>query len=143
MFQQPNLKYYILISGVILIILVFLVSLPLFQNNVKNEPINSFPAPTSIEVDRTTPIPPTIEIGAFTGGLFVTLEPQEAKFVNEKKDLRLKTPLTLSTFSIDFDYGEDRFTVTLNTPKDQSLNEFRDWLNKNYSNLPLGEFILK
>jgi len=129
---QPKIKLYILISGIIVVFLVIFFSLSLIKrtNTTTNEVPTSEPTPT-------------IEIGAFTGGLYATLPPEVAQLTKQKQDLRSKVPLTLSTFSIDFDYGEDKFVVTLNEPKDQARTEFENWRNSNYPALPLGEFIMK
>jgi len=145
---QPNIKLYILISGIIVVFLVIFFSLSLIKrtNTTTNEVPTSEPTPTTFETKENVPTSeptPTIEIGAFTGGLYATLPPEVAQLTKQKQDLRSKVPLTLSTFSIDFDYGEDKFVVTLNEQKDQARTEFENWRNSNYPALPLGEFIMK
>ncbi len=141
---QPNIRIYIILSGIIVVVLIAVLLLPLGKKNVNQntETINTSLTPTTVPTNQNSNLP-TFEIGINTGALQATLPPAEANLVKEKSDLRNKVPLTLSTFTIDFDYSQDKFTVTLSSPKDQSLKEFQDWRASNYPALPLGEFILK
>ena len=42
-----------------------------------------------------------------------------------------------------FDYAEDKFIVTLDSPKTNSKISFETWLKANYINIPLDRFLIK
>lgn len=150
--QTPNIKIYLAVSGILIVLFLIVTFVPFGKKPINNQPptINNFPTPTLVEVNRppvtnplTTSLSPTIEPADFTGVKEEEL-PQEIKNISlQKQDLRSKLPLNLSTFSIDFDYAEDKFVVTLNDPKDQARTEFENWRKANYPALVTSQFNFK
>ncbi|MDO9028040.1 MAG: hypothetical protein Q7U68_04175, partial [Candidatus Roizmanbacteria bacterium] len=107
---------------------------------------NQYPTPTLVELNDQSAIDNqqlTIPASDFTGVAEEELPPAVLDASLQKKDLRQKTPFNLSTFTIDFDYNEDKFVVTLKDPKDQAQKEFEGWRTANYPGLGVEQFILK
>ena len=150
--QTPNIKIYLAVSGVLIVLFLIVTFIPFGKKPTNNQPpgTNNFPTPTSIEIipSPVTNPPtggqtPTIEPADFTGVKEEELPPETAKISLQKQDLRSKLPLNLSTFSIDFDYSEDKFVITLKDPKDQARQEFENWRKANYSALVITQFNFK
>lgn len=142
---QPNLKILLVLSGILAVILIVVLIIPLGRKSVEQGSGN-LPTPTTVapqENIRLDAPTPTIAVREFTGVEDVPLPENVATFVNQKQDLRSKAPLTLSTFVIDFDYAEDKFTIQLNDPKDQALREFESWRNNNYPAVTTDQFIFR
>ncbi|MFA6081104.1 MAG: hypothetical protein WC741_01725 [Patescibacteria group bacterium] len=148
--DNSNIRIYLAISGALIVLLILVILIPFSSKkteNIETPTTNQSPFPTSIETNSTdstnstkklTPIP-----ADFTGALEEKIPQPIIDLAAQKKDLRLKTPLSLSTFTIDFDYGEDKFTVTLKEPKDQAQKEFESWRKTNYPLLESSQFLLK
>jgi hypothetical protein len=144
--NMPNIKAYLAVSFGLIILLIIILIIPFGKKITIEQPIPTvFPTPTTFETrpNRVTPgqvdLTPTI----FTGVKEET-PPQELLDLSAQKiSLRQKTPLNLTTFSISFDYGSDKFIVALNEPKDQSQKEFESWRTTNYPALNTDQFILK
>jgi hypothetical protein len=73
----------------------------------------------------------------------ITLPQPTVDMIQQKQNLRLKTPLEEMYFTITFDYGEDKFIVDLKEPKEVSQKEFNQWLSTNYPLIPTDRFIIK
>ncbi len=148
--DNSNIKVYLAISGALIVLVILVLIIPFSsKKTVNNESstTNQNPFPTSIETNSTnstnstkrlTPIP-----ADFTGALEEKIPQPIIDFAAQKKDLRNKTPLALSTFTIDFDFNTDKFVVTLKDPRDQSQKEFDSWRTANYSLLGSDQFLLK
>lgn len=148
--DNSNIKVYLAISGALIVLFILVLIIPFSsKKTVNNESstTNQNPFPTSIETNSTnstdstrklTPIP-----ADFTGALEEKIPQPIIDFAAQKKDLRNKTPLALSTFTIDFDFDTDKFVVTLKDPRDQSQKEFDSWRTTNYSLLGSDQFLLK
>lgn len=149
--NNPNIKIYIAISGALIFLLILILIIPFSKKNTSqnNESgaTNSTnqPFPTSIEVRPTTSTgEQSNSISAdFTGAIEEPIPQQITDLAGQKKDLRQKSPLILTSFTIDFDYSEDKFNVTLKDPKDQSRAEFEKWRLANYPGLVSNQFLLK
>src|SRR3972149_6156128 len=143
--NPPNVKIFIALSAVLAVIFLCLFFMQLGGGKTGGPSTGNIPLPTGVDTDpivanaTPTQIPPN----PFTGVIEEELPENIANLATQKRDLRGKVPLELSTFSVDFDYGEDKFVVVLNTPKDQSLREFQNWRNTNYPSVTLDQFILK
>ena len=102
--------------------------------------------PTSVE---TNPSPATANVtpvtikANFTGALEEQIPQPIIDLAAQKKDLKSKVPLSLSTFSVDFNYGTDKFEVALHDPKDQAKKEFESWRGANYPGLGVDQFQFK
>ena len=149
--NNSNIKVYLGISFALIILFIFILIIPFSNKKISPQktttPSSNQPFPTSIETDSTdstnstntlTPIP-----ADFTGVAEEELSKEIIDLAAQKKDLRQKVLLNLSTFTIDFDYGEDKFIVTLNEPKDQSQKEFESWRAANYPGLSTEQFLLR
>ena len=139
--HQPNIRLYLILSGILVIILVAIFIIPLGRRGVNQPPGETVPTPTSIATAPIDEHGSTVATVDFTGVAEEELPDNVAEQTSQKQDLRYRTPLTLSTFVIDFDYNQDKFTVALNEPKDQSRQEFNDWKNANYPAIPADQFI--
>lgn len=155
-----NLKLYYIIPGIalILLIVILLISTRKTPQNLP-VPTNS-PLPTRIQIEvtqqanpspekqptqkATNPLTPTLIPPTFTGAFEDQHIPQaETDLAVQKTELRKKTPLIQPGFTITFDYANDQFIVSLNEPKDANTQQFKDWLQANYSNIPLDRFNIK
>ncbi|MCS6956489.1 MAG: hypothetical protein NZM02_01420 [Patescibacteria group bacterium] len=87
--------------------------------------------------------PPIISPAEFTGVKEEELPPKIKDYSDQKLDLLKKLPLKMSYFIIDFDYVEDKFTVSYLEPKSSSKNLFSSWLFQNYPALKISDFIEK
>jgi len=144
------MKIYLGISFALVILFILILIIPFSKKTSTQKttpPLSGQPFPTSIETGSTdstnstnilTPIP-----ADFTGVIEETIPQPVIDLAAQKKDLRQKTPLELSTFTITFDYGEDKFIVTLKNPKDQAQKEFESWRTANYQGLGIDQFLLK
>ena len=153
--DSQNIKIYLAISGALIVLLILIVVIPFAkQKPVTNlqQPDSNLPLPTSVETnpsvnnnqspDTNNPTPVTIKAG-FTGAIDEPIPQNTIDLAAQKKDLKLKVPLNLSTFSIDFDYSADKFVVALLDPKDQAKKEFESWRTANYPGLATEQFMLK
>lgn len=148
--DNSNIKVYLAISGALIVLLILIIVIPFTKqpntdNRLPTTSPNAFP--TSVDTgSRTnvsissTPVPIK---ATFTGALDEPLPQSMIDNSNQKKDLQSKVPLNLTSFTIDFDYNEDKFVVNLKDPKDQSTKEFENWRTANYPALTSGQFILK
>ena len=140
--QQPNTKIYLILSGILIVLFLALILIPMTKKNTGDQSQNNstYPTPTRVQAVNPTALP-TIAITSFTGARDVTLPPEIADEATQKKNLRDKTPIQLSTFTVSFDYSQDKFTVSLVAPKDQSLKEFQNWKQTNYPAIPMDQFV--
>lgn len=148
--DNSNIRIYLIIFGALIILLVLVLIIPFSskKNTTLNNSINPSNQifPTSVETNQSPPVnnpSPLIIKAQFTGGINDPLPQPLVDLSNQKKDLRNKTPLFLSTFTIDFDYSEDKFTVTLKDPKDKAEKEFESWRTNNYPALSANQFLIK
>ncbi len=146
--DNSNIKVYLGISFALIVLFILILIIPLSKKTTNNNlqpTISIIPTPTSVEINPLTinnPSPTSVPAD-FTGVAEEELPPQVLDTSLQKKDLRQKVPLDLSTFVIDFDYGEDKFIVTLKDPKDQAQREFEGWRVANYPGLSIEQFLLK
>jgi len=144
MIENQKMKIYFIFFLVFLLLVVFVILTILTSNKKSPNYPNSIqtikiPSPTIIPTQ-----PPTIPPEKFTGVDESYLMPDDvAKRASQKQTLRQKTPLNLPYFLIDFNYGEDKFTLSLKDPKANSLKIFNQWLTENYPNLKQSDFTLK
>lgn len=145
----PNIKVYLGISFALIILLIIILIIP-FGKKKTSEQLTptAFPTPTTFETQPNNPVKitpgqaiPTEAV--FTGVKEETLPQAMIDLSTQKQALRKKTPLSLSTFTIDFNYSEDKFVVTFLDPKDQAKKEFESWRAANYPLLGSEQFLLK
>ncbi len=146
--DSQNIKVYLGISFALIVLFILILIIPFPKKKPYPLPPTPYtlPTPTSIETDSTdsTGSTDSTNIPAdFTGVAEEELPKQIIDLAAQKKDLRQKTPLDLSTFMIDFDYSEDKFVVTLKDPKDQAQREFENWRGVNYTGLGSEQFLIK
>ena len=146
--DSQNIKVYLAISGALIVLLILIIVIPFTkQKPVTNlqQPINNL-IPTTVETNQSpgtnNPSPITIKAG-FTGAIDEPVPQQIIDLAAQKKDLQSKVPLNLSTFTIDFDYGEDKFIVSLKDPRDTAQKEFESWRGANYPALGSEQFTFR
>lgn len=145
-----NIKIYIGVSLILIVILILIIIIPFSKKSntqQSSSTANYFPTPTSVATsgqlgNLISPTPISIPAN-FTGALDATLPPSIVNLSTQKQELRSKVPLNLRTFSVDFDYSQDKFTVTLTDPRDQAQANFDSWRVNNYSALGPDQFIIK
>ena len=151
--NNSNIKVYLGISFALIILFILILVIPFSNKKISPQktttPSSNQPFPTSVETNPTNQpqttndqSPHTISAD-FTGVAEEELPKQIIDLAAQKKELRQKIPLDLSTFTIDFDYSEDKFIVILKDPKDQAQKEFNSWRLTNYSGLGTDQFLLK
>lgn len=141
---QPNIKLYIILSGILAVVLIVILIFPINRKTPTTDNKTSFPTPTTIDSaggQNTVISEPAIKTSDFTGVDEQTLPKEIADQSTQKQELRYKTPAAFTTFSVDFSYADDKFTVFLNDPKDAALKEFEEWKRNNYPAVPMDQFI--
>jgi hypothetical protein len=146
--NNSNIKIYLGISFALIIIFILILVIPFTKQPVTNNQQSTInlPTPTSVETNPSSvtikPTPITVP-AHFTGAIEETMPKQVIDLAAQKKDLLSKVPLSLTTFTIDFDYSTDKFVVALKDPKDQAQKEFESWRAANYPGLDTNQFLLK
>lgn len=144
--DNSNIKVYLAISGALIFLLILIIIIPFSKKSPSSSltPTPNSIQPTSVKTDSAGSISPsTVPVSDFTGAVDEPIPQTIIDRASQKKDLQSKVPLELSTFSIDFDYGEDKFIVTLKDPKDQAQKEFESWKNTNYPGLGNEQFLFR
>lgn len=160
--QKPNVKLYLVLIGVVFLFLVAALLVPFGKKGPETDKTKStapqtLPSPTTYPGGQTPYTYPTAKpkmttapIGTpevhptgFTGVKEEQLPKEIADLSKQKQELRGKTPLTQPAFTITFDYGEDKFVVTLKEPKGTSKSSFDQWLRTNYPAIPSDRFAFK
>lgn len=149
--NNSNIKVYLGISFALIVLFILILVLP-FSKKISPQktttPSSNQPFPTSVEInqspDTNNQLPDNNTVPAdFTGVAEEELPPAVLDASLQKKDLRQKIPLDLSTFAIDFDYSEDKFVVTLKDLKEETKKEFESWRMANYPGLGVEQFLLR
>ncbi len=145
MLNKTNLIYLILL-GILVILIIAVVAFPAKEQNA-TQTFQDLPTPTTVQVlpspTSNTPIP--IISPTNTGGNEDVPQPT-LDYSLQKETLRRKTSLKTVAFTISFDYSNDRFIVTPNSPNSlTSLDSpvFQSWLKQNYPLLPMSQFVLQ
>lgn len=144
--NNQNVKIYLIISGILLLIFLILIFYPVNKKTTQlNEKQSSLPMPTSVEINiennrQNNNQPLIISPAEFTGVLENEPPDNIKNQALEKQNLRNLTPYDSGLFKIDFDYNEDKFVVYLNEPKQENKSEFLKWLKNNFPNLPENQF---
>lgn len=149
--DSQNIKVYLAISGALIVLLILIIVIPFTKKSSTTSTPQPTPynlRPTTVETNSTDSTDSTNSTGltvpaGFTGVAEEELPDQVLDVALQKKDLRQKTPIDLTTFVIDFDYGEDKFIVTLKDPKDQAQKEFESWRTANYPGLGGEQFMFR
>lgn len=138
---QPNIKIYIVLSGILAIILIVILVFPFNRKTGTTVPTDS-PTPTTFDLQPgQTGVVPTVQTSEFTGVEEEVLPDEIVDQATQKQELRHKMPASFTTFSLDFSYSEDKFMVSLSDPKDAALKEFEEWKRDNYPSIPMDQFI--
>lgn len=124
---------------VLISIFIFVIITLLLVNQTKPKQIVTPTPAQSINMPTRSQLSPTLVPPAFTGGN-LDLPKELMDLAGQKTDLRLKTPLQETSFSIDFDYDNDKFIVTIKEPKATNRVNFDEWLKKNYPAIPIDRF---
>lgn len=140
--QTPNIKVYILVSGVLIILFLIVSFVPFGRKNGNQQGSDNFPTPTLFEGSQMPTItePSPIEAVDFTGAVEEEIPLDLANTAAERQNLMGQTPFDTGLFQIDFDYNEDKFIVTLTEPKQENRQQFDQWLKSNYPNLNTNQF---
>lgn len=134
--NQMSIKLQFIFAGILIIIFFILALFPLSReknNVIENIPTQN-PLPTAFEQKEEIIMP------EFTG---VRKEPIPQEFIStsaQEAVLKKILPIQEDTFVLSFDYAGDIFSVSLEQPKEASKISFEEWLNKNYSLIPLTRF---
>ena len=141
--ENSNFKVYIGISIGLVVLLILIIIIPFSKktDNNSSATINNFPSPTSININTIKNSSSQNIVPADSTGVAEEQLPQEiVNAASQKQDLRKILPISLTSFDISFNYSEDKFTVILKEPKDQSRNEFDQWRNNTYSKIEVNQF---
>jgi len=146
----PNFKVYLAISGVLIVLFLFVVLAPFGKKSINNQQstISNYPSPTSVllppnQLPNQNPSSPPISPADFTGVAEEELPTQVVDASLQKQDLRRSVPLDTGLFQITFDYAEDKFTVTLAEPKTENRAQFDQWRQTNYPAIDISQFNFK
>jgi hypothetical protein len=148
--MKSETKLYYVVPAIFLVILIAI--LLLLPKNKGETPIIAIPTrgplPTRVQFENVR-IPsraPTL-ISHPKKGTGASdeqnISKEETDLAVQKRELRRKTPLIHSSFTVTFDFSTDLFRVVLNEPKSSSQTVFNDWLRKNYPAIPLDRFTFK
>lgn len=148
--MKPEIKLYYIIPAVFLVILVIVILL--MPKNKSETPVvvipTRSPLPTRVQLEgKTVPSRAPTLIPHPKNGTGVSdeqnISKEETDLATQKRELRKKTPLTQSSFTMTFDFSTDQFIVVLNEPKNSNQTVFNDWLKTNYPAIPLDRFTFK
>ncbi len=146
--NNSNTKIYLAISGALIFLFILIVIIP-FSKRAPTPDDQSIPTdqafPTSVEINPTLSSGEQIESipADFTGAIEEPIPQQIVDAAAQKRNLQEKVPFDLSSFSIDFDYDQDKFIATLKDPKDQAQREFESWRTASYPGLNADQFLLR
>lgn len=155
---KPEIKLYYILPVLLLVVVIIIILL--FPGKKKAPEMmipTSGPLPTLLPLDTSPDLNltpkdepqgpltfPTITLIPAAPQTGADLDPQipqeENVLASQKKELRDKTPVRESSFTINFNYTDDVFTVFLSEPKEDSRITFDSWLSVNYPFLPLDRF---
>jgi len=140
--DNQNIKTYLIVAGIVVFIFLFLLIIPFSRlKKTTNNSDQDITIPTGVQIDnKGQNIESTTEISNFTGVAEEELPQPIYDAAIQKQTLRRLVPITLASFSINFDYGEDKFIISLSEPKDQSRQEFNKWRNDNYPAIEENQF---
>lgn len=143
--NPPNIKIYLAVSGVLIILFLFVNFYPFNKKLTTNQQSidTNLPTPTSIEINQsssTDDLLPTLPSADFTGVSDEEIPPEIYNAAFQKQKLRNQVPFDIGLFKIDFDYAEDKFIITLYEPKEKNRSQFDQWLKNNYPNLNINQF---
>ncbi len=137
------MRVYLILFAAAAVVFLIVVLWPKPKQSTGNIP----PSPTFIQPTKfiitPSPLPALIKPAPFTGVLIETLAPAVTSLIEDKRKLRKLTPIDNSFFTVDYDYGEDKFKVVLKDPKEKNLIEFYKWRTINYPAIPLDRFAVK
>lgn len=139
--NQKLLIFSVFLGFLFLIFLVILSFKPKTssqQNQISITPIQRIKITTNHEQTEITQ-PPTIPPQDFTGVKEEELPKEIKDYSDQKLDLMKKLPLKMPYFTIDFDYVEDKFTITY-SDSSTSKQLFSSWLSQNYPALKIEDF---
>lgn len=141
--NPPNIKVYIIVSAVLIILFVIVSFFPFGRKGAGQGTPENFPTPTLVEGNQL-PLgegeSEIIEAVDFTGAVEEEIPPEVYDAAFQKQELRNQTPFDTGLFQIDFDYSEDKFIITLTEPKGENRQQFNQWLSENYPGLNLSQF---
>jgi len=146
---RPDYKLYIIPAVVVIILIIISVIVGVMKKKpvvyVTPTPgIATTPRPQITEVPSVNPTPvATLAPQKQTGAMDEAPPQAELDLAAQKGALRRLCPVKQPSFSIDFDYTTDKFTVTLADPKIQGQDEFDSWLKSNYPAIPTDRFTFK
>ncbi len=148
--MKPEIKLYYIIPAIFLVILVVIILLlPKNKNETPGVAIPTRgPLPTRIQLEeKIVPSRAPTLIPHPKNGTGVSdeqnISKEETDLATQKRELRKKTPLTHSSFTMTFDFSTDQFVVVLNEPKNSNQTIFNNWLKANYPGIPLDRFAFK
>lgn len=146
---DQNRKIAIIIAALIIVLIILSITVFLISRipqkptgNITpiSQPVSStttpISTPDSTALLSATPIPPF-----FTGAKDDAPPEEETNFVDQKSDLINKSPISQPTFTVSYNYDTDKIDVQLAEPKDQSRQQFDQWLQATYPLIPLDRFV--
>ncbi len=104
--------------------------------------------PTAVDVDEFTtihpddPTFPLLSPQPFTGATEPTVSQKEIASIEQEWNLR-ENPYFDQNFTVEYDYSQDVFVVTLFPPQGNNLEKFNQWRLANYSGILEDRFQLK
>jgi len=143
MMQNSNFKVYLGISIALVVLLMLILIIPFSKKTSSSQQTSNddLITPTSVEINPSQTDGQLTSVPAQFTGVNEEELPQEIFDAStQKQDLRSLLPISLSSFSIDFNYEQDKFTVTLSEPKDQSRTEFDQWRSNTYPAIDINQF---
>ncbi|GAB4219192.1 MAG: hypothetical protein Fur009_4110 [Candidatus Microgenomates bacterium] len=134
--------FFVFLLLLIYIILTFKPKNPSQSNQTSIIPTQKIKINEKNQLTNPT-IAPTIPPQNFTGVKEEELPKSIKDYSDQKIDLMKKLPFKTTYFTIDFDYVEDKFTLTYTESVSISKQMFFSWLSQNYPALSLKDFLEK
>ena len=141
--QQSGARRFVLpfiLILVVILLITILVLLTMRQLFITPSPAGITPNPT---INRSNlSISPTAA-REYTGA--VPEEPKEEEIAASREEITLlnKLPLDTPQFTISMDYRNQKYIVSLKTPKDENKNYFDKWRLENYPLISPDQFIIR
>lgn len=144
---HPIKPIFLIVGGLFFSIIIVLSIITLLMSKSNNQKSSQkkpsdITTSTSLVPSINTPSKPLLITPTGTGGMDELPKKVENEAL-QKQNLKKQLPINESNFSIEFDYGSDKFIVQLREPKPTSIDEFKLWLSNYFPLIPITKFLLK
>ncbi|PIY69433.1 hypothetical protein COY90_00670 [Candidatus Roizmanbacteria bacterium CG_4_10_14_0_8_um_filter_39_9] len=145
-------KLYVVLTVITVIIIITVITVITSRKPTTNYQLPATtiaPLPTKIIIDQRPTTNDSKRTGKVIPAIFTGVSEEqnipkiETDLATQKRELRLKIPLTTPEFNVNFDFANDVFDVTLTPTNVQNKTTFEAWAAANYPLIPQDRFNVK